>query len=89
MENNVRVSGHLESNRTYVAPVINNSSIDQTLLIDQMFQEDDYKFPSLLMIKCAATEDHLPGTLGQSQQPKQAFYLQGLIKLIELACFGF
>lgn len=54
-----------------------------------MFQEDDYKFPPLLMIKCAATEDHLSGTLGQSQQPKQAFYLQGLIKLIELACFGF
>ncbi len=39
--------------------------------------------------RCTAPEDHLPGTLSQSRQPKQAFYLQGLIKLIELACCGF
>lgn len=64
------------------------NSIHQTLLKDHMFQEDVLEAP-LLMMKCAAIEDHLSGTLGQSQQPKQAFYLQGLIKLIELACCGF
>lgn len=41
------------------------------------------------MLRLTAPEDHLPGTLSQSRQPKQAFYLQGLIKLIELACCGF
>lgn len=41
------------------------------------------------MLRRTAPEDHLPGNLSQSQQLKQALYLQGLIKLIELACCGF
>lgn len=41
----LRLPGHVWSDTTHVAPVINNGSIDQTLLMDHMFQEDDYKSP--------------------------------------------
>lgn len=83
-----QVQSQTEPSNCYVCPNLTCSII---LYIVRAKCCKQKKFPLYwwCIQRWTAPKDHLPGTRSQSQQPKQALYLQGLIKLIELACCGF